>query len=165
MNGRVSAARRSILAIRRFTLSIVPVVEFFKGVFLLPGVPPCDAPVLDALDNRVRLEVVCLGLENVKRSIKAAESLDNLRKSLHLCVLTNREPNGDVHLNNNYCFRCRLPNAADAKSWDRCIRQFDDLLLKFHRLRTERRRRRKNEKSFSIENLFLPSLEYFIFSP
>jgi hypothetical protein len=62
--------------------------------------------------------------------------------------VTNRESNVDVHLNNNYCFRCRLPNVADAKSLDRCIRQFDDLLLKFHHLKGRRRR----EKSFSIKN-------------
>lgn len=50
--------------------------------------------------------------------------------NLHLCVLTNHEPSEDVHLNNNnYCFRCL--HHASAKNLDRCIRQFDDLLLKF----------------------------------
>lgn len=66
--------------------------------------------------------------------------------------MTNRESNVDVHLNNNYCFRCRLPNVADAKNLDRCIRQFDDLLLKFHRLRiekTEGKEKRKKEKFFN----------------
>jgi hypothetical protein len=53
-----------------------------------------------------------------------------LNQYSHLCVVTNRESNVDVHLNNNYCFRCRLPMVADAKNLDR---QFDDLLLKFHR--------------------------------
>ena len=48
---------------------------------------------------------------------------------LHLCVVTNRESSVDVHLNNNYCFRC-LPY-VDAKNLDRCIRQFDDSPLKF----------------------------------
>jgi hypothetical protein len=73
-------------------------------------------------------------------------------QNLHLCVLTYRESSEDVHLNNNYCFRCRLPNVADAKNLDQCNRQFDDLLLKFHRLRIEKQGEKR--KSFSIQNIF-----------
>jgi len=83
------------------------------------------------------------------KRVRSIDEIQELRKHLHLCVLTNRESNADVHLNNNYCFRCRLPNVADAKSLDRCIRQFDDLLLKFHRLEVGKG---KEKKSFSIEH-------------
>lgn len=77
--------------------------------------------------------------------------------------MTNRDSNEDVHLNNNYCFRCRLPNVADAKNSDRCIRQFDDLLLKLHRWREKEkvfRLKTRIESSFTDGGKYL-ELERF----
>lgn len=87
-----------------------------------------------------------------KKFIKISRNAIAKPEHLHLCVLTNRESNGDVHLNNNYCFRCRLPSVADAKNSDRCIRQFDDLLLKFHRLSRGRKKVFQSRINLRIKN-------------
>lgn len=144
LNRRLWATWRSVrlFSIGLFTFTIIPFVKILKGIFFLARMPPCNTPVLDAFDNRVRMEIILFCLKFKSLNVMKKYHVNHCW-NLHLCVLTYRESNGDVHLNNNYCFRCRLPNAADAKNSDRCIRQFDDLSLKFHRLRVEGTEKRK----------------------
>lgn len=67
LNGRLCAAGRAVLGIRRLALAIVPVVKVLERVFFLSRVPPRDAPVLYTFHDRIRLEVVVFCLKARER--------------------------------------------------------------------------------------------------